>query len=380
MGQKKWREVRPREDYLRILNPDGSVNGVVPQVPDEELLRWYQVFVETRLLETMGLRLQRRGVLSVAGTSLGEEACGLGVAAALQPNDWLHPSYRQTSALFYWRAPVDRIMASLLGHAPEHVAQHLPLSPDLPPRVKMTPYPIFLGANVPVAAGVALADKLNERPNVSVVFIGEGATSEGDFHDGLGLAGVLKLPLVVVIQNNQWSISVPSCRQTAAGTFAQKAVAHGLPSSRVDGNDVFAVYAAVKDAVDRARRGEGATVVEAVTYRMMDHNSADSASIYRTDEEVEYWKALDPMDRFERYLVVRGLLDDALKKQMHDDAEPHLKAAIKRARAVPPTPPESMFLNHLQGDPGWSFRHQEREFAVEKEGGNPFADFTGDGI
>jgi pyruvate dehydrogenase E1 component alpha subunit len=380
MGQKKWREARPREDYLRILNPDGSVNGAVPQVADEELLRWYRAFIETRLLETLGLRLQRRGVLSVAGTSLGEEACGLGAAAALRPGDWLHPSYRQTSALLYWGVPVDRMMASLLGHAPEHIAQHLPIPPDLAPKVRLTPYPIFLGANVPLATGVAFADKLNNRPNVSLVFIGEGATSEGDFHDGLGLAGVLKLPCVVVVQNNQWSISVPSSRQTAAETFAQKAVAHGLPSHRVDGNDVFAVYAAVQEAVDRARRGEGASVVEAVTYRMMDHNSADSASIYRTDEEVEYWKSLDPLDRFERYLVARGLLDDALKQQVRDEAEPQLRAAISRARAVPPTPPESMFLNHLNGDPGWTFRHQQRECAVELAGGNPFVDFTGEGL
>jgi pyruvate dehydrogenase E1 component alpha subunit len=380
MGQKKWQEVRPKEDYRRILNPDGSVNGVIPHVAEDELLRWYQVFVETRQLEAMGLRLQRRGVLSVAGASLGEEACGLGAAAALQPNDWLHPSYRQTSALFYWSAPVDRIMASLLGHAPEHVAQHLPLPVDLPPLVKMTPYPIFLGANIPLAAGVAFSDKLSGRPNVSLVFIGDGATSEGDFHDGLGLAGVLKLPLVVFVQNNQWSISVPSCRQTAAETFAQKAVAHGLPSCRVDGNDVFAVYEAVKEAVERARCGEGATVIEAVTYRMMDHNSADSAAIYRSEEEVEYWKALDPMDRFERYLVARGLLDENLKKKIHEEAEIHMKAAIKRARAVPPTPPESMFLNHLHGDPGWNLRHQERELAVEKDGGNPFSDFTGKGF
>lgn len=380
MGQKKWRETRPREDYLRILNPDGSLNGAVPQISDEEMLRWYQIFVETRTLEAIGLRLQRRGVLSVAGSSLGEEACGLGAAASLAPGDWLHPSYRQTSGLLYWGAPVDRVMAGLLGHAPEHIGKHLPVPPDLAPKVKFTPYPVFLGANVPLAAGVALADKLNNRPHVSLVFIGEGATSEGDFHDGLGLAGVLKIPCVVVIQNNQWSISVPSCRQTAAETFAQKAVAHGIPSQRVDGNDVFAVYVAVKDAVDRARRGEGASVIEAVTYRMQDHNTADSASIYRTDEEVEYWKLLDPMDRFERYLVQRGLLDDALKQKMHEDAEARLRAAVNRARAIPATPPESMFWSHLQGEPGWSLRHQKRECAVELEGGNPFTDFTGQGL
>lgn len=380
MGQKKWGEIRPDGNFERLLNPDGSVNGPAPDVADDELLRWYRAFIETRTLEAMGLRLQRRGVLSVAGSSLGEEACGLGAAAALSPGDWLHPSYRQTSALMYWNAPVDRMMASLLGHAPEHARAHLPLDPAAAPKIRMTPYPVFLASNIPVAVGVALADKLNNRPHVSLVFLGDGATSAGDFHDGLGLAGVLKAPCVVFIQNNQWSISVPACRQTAAGSFAEKAVAHGIPHRRVDGNDVFAVHAATKEAVDRARTGGGPTVIEGVTYRMLDHNSADSAAIYRGPEEAAHWATLDPLDRFERHLAARGLLDDTVRERVKGEVEPALRAAIDRARAVPPTPPDTMFLNHLNGDPGWSFRHQERESAVELAGGNPFVDFTGQGL
>lgn len=380
MGRMKWREKRPDEDFERLLDPEGRLSDAAPKVADEELMRWYRAFVETRTLETMGLRLQRRGVLSVAGSSLGEEACGLGAAAALAPGDWLHPSYRQTSALMYWKAPVDRMMASLLGHAPEHARAQLPLDPEAAPKIKMTPYPVFLGSNVPMAVGVALADKLNQRPHVSLVFLGEGATSSADFHEGLGLAGVLKAPVVVFIQNNQWSISVPACRQTAARTFAEKAVAHGIPHRRVDGNDVFAVYAAVKDAVESARTGGGPTVIEGVTYRMQDHNSADSAAIYRGEEEVTYWATRDPLDRFERYLTARGLLDDSVRERVKGEVEPALRAAIDRARAVPPTPPETIFLNHLNGDPGWSFRHQERESVVELAGGNPFVDFTGQGL
>lgn len=380
MGQFKWPDRRPNEDYERILNPDGTLNGPAPAVSDGELRRWFEVLIETRTFEALTLRLQRRGVLSVTASSLGEEACGVAAAAALRPGDWLHPSYRQLSALLYWNQPVDRVMAGLLGHAPEHIRACLPLAEADAPKVKITPYPVFLGSNLPLAVGTALADKLNGRRQISLVFIGEGATSEGDFHDGLGLAGVLDAPCVVLIQNNQWCISIPASRQTAAETFAQKAVAHGLRNRRVDGNDVFAIYAAVAEAADRARAGGGTTVIEAVTYRMVDHNTADSASLYRTEDEAEYWRPLDPVDRFERYLTERGLVDPAMKQTMQAAAERKLRAAVDRARAIPPTPPETMFLSHLHGDPGWSIRHQQAEFAAERAGGNPFTDFTGQGL
>ncbi len=380
MGEKKWAEVRPSEDYFRILNPDGSVQGTLPGVSHQELLRWYEVLVETRTFEAMASRLQRRGVLSVAASSRGEEAVGVAAAAALQPGDWMFPAYRQLSAMLYWKTPVDRVMAGLMGNAPEHIREHLPLPAEQAPTVNIMPYPVFLGAYVPLAVGCALADKLNGRKQVSLAFVGEGSTSEGDFHDGLNFAGILNTPCVIIVQNNQWSISVPASRQTAAATFAQKAVAYGLPHERVDGNDVFAVHDKVKQAVDRARAGGGATLIEAVTYRMLDHNSADSSAVYRTEDEADYWKTLDPVERFEKYLLVNGILDAAAKARIEADMEARLREQIDRGRAVPPTPADSMFLSHLHGEPGWSERHQRAELACELAGGNPFMDFTGEGL
>ena len=380
MGEKKWTEVRPSEDYFRILNPDGSVQGKLPDVSHQELLRWYEALVETRTFEAMASRLQRRGVLSVAASSRGEEAVGVAAAATLQPGDWLFPAYRQLSAMLYWKTPVDRVMAGLMGNAPEHIREHLPLSAAQAPTVNIMPYPIFLGAYIPLAVGCALADRLNGRPQVSLAFLGEGSTSEGDFHDGLNFAGILNTPCVIIVQNNQWSISVPASRQTAAATFAQKAVAYGLPHERVDGNDVFAVYDKVKQAVDRARAGGGATLIEAVTYRILDHNSADSSAVYRTEDEADYWKTLDPVERFEKYLLANGILDAAAKARIEADMEARLREQIDRGRAVPPTPADSMFLSHLHGAPGWSERHQRAELACELAGGNPFMDFTGEGL
>lgn len=375
-----WQDLRPDEGFERILRPDGSLAAPPPEMGKVELLKWYQCMLKTRMLEDMTVRLQRRGVFSVSGGGPGEEAVGLGAAAALAEGDWIHPSYRQNSALLYWNAPLDRMLAAALGHAPEHLREHLPLSPEQQPKVKTTPYAVFLGAHIPLAVGTALADKLGKRSHVSLAFIGEGATSEGDFHDGLGLAGVLKAPLVVVIVNNQWCISIPASRQTAAGTFAQKAVAHGIPHRRVDGNDAFAVHAAVKDAVNRARRGDGPSVIEAVTYRMSDHNTADQASLYREDDELGYWSERDPLDRFEAYLTQGDWIDAAYTTELRERIDLELRAAVERALDIPPTPPHTMFLNHLHGDPGWHFRHQQAELDAELAGENPFLDVTGENV
>lgn len=379
MGSNQWPERRPDENFERILQPDGTVRGNLPDVNDDELLRWYSAMLKTRLLEEMTVRLQRRGVFSVSGGGPGEEASGLGAAAALAPGDWIHPSYRQNSALVYWNLPIDRMIGAALGHAPEHVRAHIPLDSADVPKVKTTPYAVFLGAHIPIAVGTAMADKLAGRDHVSLAFIGEGATSEGDFHDGLGLAGVLKAPLIVVIVNNGWSISIPASRQTAAETFAQKAVAHGIPHRRVDGNDVFAVHAAVKAAVDDARAGKGPHVVETVTYRMTDHNTADQASLYRDDKEFSYWSKLDPLDRFDSFLRKRGLIDDESVANLRASIDADLKLAVDRALEIPATPASAMFLSHLNGDPGWHFKHQQDELEEELAGRNPFIDWDGSG-
>ncbi len=379
MGINKWPERRPKEDFERILDPAGKIIGEIPDVADGELLRWHETMVKTRMLEEMTVRLQRRGVFSVSGGGPGEEAAGL-AAAALQPGDWIHPSYRQASALLYWDLPIDRLLASTLGHAPEHVRAHVPLDEQDAPKVKITPYAVFLGAHIQVAVGTAISDKMAGRDHVTLAFIGDGATSEGDFHDGLGLAGVLGAPLIVVVVNNGWSISIPSSRQTAAQTFAQKAVAHGIPHLRVDGNDPLAVYAAARAAVDNARAGGGPFVIEAVTYRMTDHNTADQANLYRNEEEFRFWQGRDPIVRFEAYLSALGLIDDASKAAQHERIRADLRTAMDRALAVPPTPPSTMFLSHLNGDPGWHFAHQRDELEVELSGGNPFLDFDASGL
>ncbi|WP_336036198.1 thiamine pyrophosphate-dependent dehydrogenase E1 component subunit alpha [Halobacterium yunchengense] len=374
-----WSEERPSEDVHRVLEPDGSLVGDPPDLDDDELRELYWTMKLTRAFEDRALRMQRSGEVSIISRCRGEEATPLGAAAALDPGDWCFPLYRQRSALVYWGVPLDRQLANLMGAEPETVDEHLPFDDRPEPPVNFSPGYIPLGANLPNTVGSALADKLNDRETVSLTFVGDGSTSEGDFHDALNFAGVFEVPAVFVCQNNQWAISVPAHRQTAAETFAQKGDAYGVPNERVDGNDVLAVYQTLKDAVDRARDGGGPTFVECVTYRVVEHNTADEPSVYRDDDLREEWLERDPIDRFEAYLLAEGVLTDDEIESMAADIDEEVQAAVDAAREVPRSEPERMFDNHLRGE-SWKESHQRAELRRELDGENPFTDWTGEGF
>jgi len=360
-----------------VLAPDGSLVGNEPDLAADELLHLYRSLVLTRAFEDKTLSLQRRGEVSIAARSRGEEAVALGSAAALSPDDWCFPSYRQTAALAFWDAPLDRAVANLMGSEPETVDDHLPV--EDPPEVNFTPIYVPLAVNVTNAVGSAMADRFNDRDTVTLSYIGDGSTSQGDFHEALNFAGVYDAPAVTVIQNNQWAISVPSHQQTASETFAVKGDAHGVPHERVDGNDVFAVYEKTKEAVERARAGNGPGLIECVTYRMVEHNTADEPSVYRDESEQEYWAERDPLDRLEVYLRDEGHLDDEGTEEIAEEAADEVERAVRRARDVPSSSPERMFDHHLHTD-SWTERHQRAELRAELDGRNPFTDFTGDGL
>lgn len=374
-----WSEEQPSEDFYRVLAPDGTLVGDPPDLGDDALRELYWTMKLTRAFEDRALRMQRSGEVSIISRCRGEEATPLGAAAALEPGDWCFPLYRQRPGLVYWGVPLDRQLATLMGAEPETIDEHLPLDDRPEPPVNFSPGYIPLGANLPNTVGSALADELNDRDTVSLTFVGDGSTSEGDFHDALNFAGVFEVPAVFVCQNNQWAISVPAHRQTAAETFAQKGDAYGVPNERVDGNDVFAVYEAVREAVERARDGGGPTFVECVTYRIVEHNTADEPSVYRDDEQREYWLDRDPIDRFEAYLLDEGVLDEAAIDELEADVDDEVAAAVAAAREVPESHPERMFDNHLRGR-SWKESHQRAELRRELAGENPFVDWTGEGF
>ena len=373
----QWTERRPSEEFYRVLAPDGTLVREPPDISAETMRRMYRAMLQTRAVDEKTLAMQRRGEISIIARSTGEEAVACGSAAALEAGDWCFPTYRQTPALLYWGARMDRAIASLMGAEPETINEHLPVEDE--PDVTFTPVYVPLAVNVTNAVGSAMVDRFRGDDHVTMSYIGDGSTSEGDFHEALNFAGVFDAPAVTICQNNQWAISVPARRQTAAETFAQKAEAHGVPYDRVDGNDVFAMYERSKAAVDRARDGGGPAFIEAVTYRMVEHNTADEESVYRDDSERDYWADKDPVDRLETYLLAQGVLDDGDPERIRDQLREEVQAAVDRAREVPVSDPRTMFDNHLKAT-SWNERHQRAELQAELEGENPFTDFTGEGL
>lgn len=332
------------EEPFRIIGPDGTFDPKAEPKLDEDLLKkGYRHLVLVRALDTRMLSLQRQGRIGFYVPSVGEEAAQVGSAMALTPEDWVFPAYREPGTALWRGAPLNALIAQCYGNAtdaqkgrqmPSHYGDrsiHY-VSPSSP-----------VGTQIPMAVGAGWAAKIRGDRVVSLVYFGDGATSEGDFHAGMNFAGVYKAPVVFFCKNNQWAISVPVGRQTAAKTLASKAQAYGFDGVRVDGNDLLAVYAAAKAAVDKARAGGGPTMIEAVTYRLGPHSSSDDPTRYRSKEEVEYWQARDPIERMRRYLEVKGLWskawDDALRKEIDD----LVSEAIRQVEKAPPPPLESLF-------------------------------------
>jgi pyruvate dehydrogenase E1 component alpha subunit len=373
----QWQEERPSEDFYRILDPDGKLVGEEPDVSDDILLRMYRTMVQSREFDEKTLRMQRRGEVSIIARATGEEAVSCGSAAALQEGDWCFPSYRQTPAALYWGANMSRAIAALMGAEPETIDEHLPVEEESP--ITFTPVYVPLAVNVTNAVGSAMIDAFRDDYNVSMSYIGDGSTSQGDFHEALNFAGVYEAPAVTICQNNQWAISVPSHRQTAAETFAQKAIAHGVPFDRVDGNDILAIFEKSREHCQRARDGEGPRFIEAVTYRMVEHNTADEESVYRNEDEFEYWENKDPIDRFETYLFQEGVLEESAPEKIREEIREEIQEAVTEARKVPISDPESIFEHHLH-ETTWKRDHQLEEMRAELNGENPFTDFTGEGL
>lgn len=373
----KWSEQLPNTDYFQLLTPDGELNGDLPDLPEETLLEMYRSFVQTRVYENKIMKLQRRGELSIINRTLGEEATGLGTLAALDPGDWCFTGYRQAAGLFYWDYPLELPIASLMGYEPETIDKHLEMDWESP--INFTPTYVPLAANIPNAAGSAMYDSFNQNETVTLTHIGEGATSEGAFYEGMNFAGVFEPPLVVICQNNQWAISVPARRQSGSDTFAQKAEAFGIPHDRVDGNDLFAVYKKTREAVERARKGGGPTFIECVTYRRGEHNTADDPGVYRSDEVQEFWEERDPVERFEAYLRSENLVDDGTIQDLEQEMRERVDQAIETVRNLPTSEPSQMFDNHIRTQ-SWNERHQREELGAELRGDNPFVDFNGEGL
>jgi len=353
-------EPRFHLEHLSILDSEGHLDTALePKLSPEELKSLYRAMVLGRRLDERMVRLQRQGRIGTFAPIKGQEASQMGSAFALRPTDWMVPSFREAAAMVWRGWPIEKLLLFFAGYV--EGGQPAPDQRDLP-------ITIPVATQLPHAVGLAYAAQYRGDDVVVMVFFGDGATSEGDFHEALNFAGVWQVPVVFVCQNNQWAISVPLKKQTHSKTIAQKALAYGVPGIQVDGNDILAVYAAAREAVDRARGGDGPTLIECVTYRLGMHTTADDPTKYRSEEEVKMWEQKDPLTRFTAYLRERNLLEEGLEQKVDDE----ISEAVRRFEATPPADPRTVF-DHVYAEMPPHLRAQREELArrLEEAGAPP---------
>jgi pyruvate dehydrogenase E1 component alpha subunit len=340
-------------EHLSILDSEGSLDTALePDIPPTTLQAMYRAMLLGRRLDERMVRLQRQGRIGTFAPIKGQEASQVGSVFTLRAQDWTVPSFRETAAMIHRGWPIERILGFFAGQL--EGGQPGPEQRDLPVTIPVA-------TQLPHAVGLAYAAQYRGDDAVVMVYFGDGATSEGDFHEAANFAGVWHVPVVFVCQNNQWAISVPLKKQTHSRTIAQKALAYGFPGIQVDGNDVLAVYAASREAVERARAGDGPTLIECVTYRLGMHTTADDPTKYRAEEEVKAWEQKDPLPRFAAYLQKRNLLEEGLEAAV--DAE--IAAAVQRFEALPPPDPLGMF-DHAYAELPRDVALQRREVAARE--------------
>ncbi|MDR7545536.1 MAG: pyruvate dehydrogenase (acetyl-transferring) E1 component subunit alpha [Armatimonadota bacterium] len=327
-GQAAAAVALPTPPMVQMLDSDGRLLVDRPPLSDDEILRALRAMLLSRRFDERCIALQRRGLMVTLAPGIGQEACSVGSAMALDPSrDWFVPQYREAAGMLWHGLP---LVQAFLWHMGS------PLGFAVPTGKRFLPFQAAVAGHLPHATGLAWGLRLRGSDAVVLAHFGEGATSQGDFHEALNIAGVVKAPVVFFCQNNYWAISTPVEWQTAASTVAQKAVAYGFPGVRVDGNDLFAVYEVTRQAVARARAGEGPTLIEGVTYRLGLHTTADDASRYEPSELREQWRDRDPLLRLQRYLRRQGVWSDALASRLEDDVRQELDAAWEEARRYPP--------------------------------------------
>ena len=323
-------------EHIRFLDPHGEPVQPLPEFAREPgaLIALYRAMMLTRAFDAKAIALQRTGNLGTFASSLGQEAIEVGAASAMRSEDVLLPSYRDHGAQLQRGVTMAEILLCWSGD--ERGNNYSAARYDFPNCVP-------IANQICHAAGVAYAMKLRREPRVAVCIFGDGATSKGDFYEAMNIAGAWMLPLVMVINNNQWAISVPRSAQTAAETLAQKAIAAGIEGRQLDGNDVIAVHQVSREAMDKARRGEGPTLIEAVSYRLGDHTTSDDAGRYRDAESVQQHWQQEPLGRLRDYLVRIGAWDKEQEERAARQCAEQIAEAVESFLAIAPPGPEAMF-------------------------------------
>jgi len=348
-------------EIISALRPDGTLAPEYdPGLSDQEVDYLYRQMVTTRQMDERLVQLQRQGRIGFHVGSQGEEASILGSAYAMARQDFLFPCYREFGAALMRGLPLQKFIDNMFGNANDTVQGRQMPNHTTCREVGWCSISSPVGTQITQAVGFAWAAKIKKQNASALVYFGDGATSSSDFHSGMNFAGVFKVPCVLLCRNNGWAISVPVERQTASKTFAEKAAAYGLPGVRVDGNDLFAMVSVTRRARERCERGEGATLIEAITYRMGGHSTSDDPKAYRGSDEVETWAARDPLERVRDYLTRRGLWDAARQSALIEEIDARFRDAVTIAERTPAPPLESMFDDVYATTP-WHLAEQRQQ-------------------
>lgn len=322
-------------EYLQVLDENGNCDeSLMPALSNDEIKKMYEMLVLVRVLDQKAFNMQRQGRLGTYIQFKGQEASQVGSAFALKDDDFIFPMYRSSGLLIARKQPIVQVLQYWAGDERGLIS---------PKNVNNFPIAISVGTHIPHAVGAGMAARLKGLKQVSAVYFGEGATSKGDFHEAMNFAGLFNAPVVFICENNQYAISVPRKKQTHAETIAQKAVAYGFEGIQIDGMDVFAVYKAVSEAVDKARNGSGPTLIECFEYRMCDHSTSDDASRYRPKEEMDTWVKKDPIERLEKHMRKKGLLDDAYRESVLNKSKENIEKAVTEFEKLPAPEPKDIF-------------------------------------
>ena len=331
-------------EIICALRPDGTLDPAHdPGLSDQEVEYLYRQMVMTRQMDERLVQLQRQGRIGFHVGSLGEEASILGSAFAMAKQDFLFPCYREFGAALMRGLPLQKFIDNMFGNANDTVQGRQMPNHTTCREVGWCSISSPVGTQITQAVGFAWAARIRKEDAASLVYFGDGATSSSDFHSGMNFAGVFKVPCVLLCRNNGWAISVPVERQTASETFAEKAAAYGIPGVRVDGNDLFAMVSVTRRARERCAKGEGSTLIEAITYRMGGHSTSDDPKAYRGADEVETWAARDPLERVRDYLTKKGLWDAQRQSALIEEIDARFRDAVSIAERTPAPQLESIF-------------------------------------
>jgi pyruvate dehydrogenase E1 component alpha subunit len=358
MNLEELRDDDPDIALTTVLRDDGSLDPATdPHLPDDVLLRAYRAMRLLRALDARMVLLQRQGRVGFYGAAQGQEAVPVAAGLALAEGDWVFPALREQGIMLVRGFPLPAFVAQLFGNAADVLKGRQMPSHQSGRAVNQVSWSSCIGTQLPQAVGAAWAMRAKKSGAIAVAFCGDGATSQADFHSAMNFAGVWRAPCVIVCQNNHWSISVPTEKQTASRTLAVKARAYGMPGVRVDGNDFLALMSVLRQAFERARSGGGPTFIEALTYRMGAHSTSDDPSRYRSQDEVDAWGRKDPLDRLRRHLGHRGLVSNEGDAALDGEIAAEIAAAISDVEATE-LPARASLLEDVYADLPWHLREQ----------------------